>query len=696
MNKVTMIAASVALALGVTGCTDGETPTNGSSATQHTAAQMSSTAEQQALRSGVEINNMDTSVSPRENFFRYVNGGWLENTQIPADRARWGSFDELREQAEAHVLEIVQEFASTTAEQGSDVQKIGDLYRSFMDEDTIEARGINPLAEDFARIQALESHADLATYWGQQQRYRAGTPFNVSVGQDQMQSDQHITAISQSGLGLPDREYYLASDARNQELRAAYQSFIEELWQLAGWDDAEAKATSIINIETALARHHWTRIQNRDRLASYNKMTLTELAEEAPGFDWATMFAAAGLDINEVVVRQPDYLTAFADLYQQFSMADWQAYLQFHVLRNSANILSRDFAALSFDFYGRVLQGLEEERSRERRAVSTVESTLGFMVGQEYVNRHFQPEAQERMAVMVDNILAAFAEAIDDLEWMTDETKLEAHAKLATFTTKIGFPEKWRDYDCLTIAADDLFGNLRRSAECEYDRMISRLGQEVDPYDWGMTPQTVNAYYRSTMNEIVFPAAILQPPFFNVAADDAINYGAIGAVIGHEITHGFDDQGRRSDGEGNLRDWWSPDDETQFRERAALMIDQFSAFNPIDDLYLQGALSLGENIADLGGLNVALRGYLNSLGDSGGETIDGFTPEQRFFIGWGQIWRIKFRDEALRRQVVVGPHSPGKYRVLGPLSNMPEFYQAFDVQPGDPMYRDEDVRIKIW
>lgn len=696
MKRLTIIAASVALALGVTACTESQTQASRDSSATQQNSQKASVERQYGLSSGVELENIDMSVSPRDNFFRFVNGGWLANTEIPADRARWGSFDELREQAEAHVLAIVQEFASQTAEQGTDIQKIGDLYRSFMDEETIEALGITPLSDDFERIQSLTSHADLATYWGEQQRFRAATPFNVGVGQDQMQSDQYITAISQSGLGLPDREYYLASDTRNQQLLAAYQTFIQDLWALAGWESAEANAEAIIAIETALARHHWTRIQNRDRLASYNKMTVNELTEQAPEFDWATMFAAAGLDIEEVVVRQPDYLAAFAALYQEFSLDDWQAYLQFHVLRNSASVLSQDFANLSFDFYGRVLQGLEEERSRERRAVSTVESALGFMVGKEYVNRHFQPEAQERMAVMVDNILAAFAEAIDDLEWMTDETKVEAHAKLSTFTTKIGFPEKWRDYDCLSIAADDLFGNLRRSAVCEYDRMISRLGQEVDAYDWGMTPQTVNAYYRSTMNEIVFPAAILQPPFFNVDADDAINYGAIGAVIGHEITHGFDDQGRRSDGEGNLRDWWSPEDENQFRERAALMIDQFSGFNPIDDLYLQGALSLGENIADLGGLNVAWRGYFNSLGESGGEVIDGFTPEQRFFIGWGQIWRIKFRDEALRRQVVVGPHSPGNYRVLGPLSNMPEFYEAFDVQPGDAMYRDESVRIKIW
>lgn len=684
MRKISSLALSVALALGVVACS--EAPSTGTGVT----------SEQQQLRSGIELHNLDTTVRPQDNFFRYVNGQWLERTEIPSDRARWGSFDELREQAEAHVLEIVLAAAANPGETGSNRQKIGDLYRSYMDEARIEALGMQPLQPHIERIQAVQSHAELAAFWGANQRYRAGLPISLGVGQDQMNAQQHIASISQSGLGLPDREYYLANDERNQQLRNQYRDFIQNLWAAAGWDNAEQAADTVLAIESALAAAQWSRIQNRDRVASYNKMTIAELTAMAPEFAWQTLIHEAGMDVNEIVVRQPDYLQAFAALQAETPVADWRTYLQFHALRSNAGILSSEFANLSFDFYGRILQGLEEDRSRERRAVSTVESVLGFMVGQKYVEAHFQPEAKERMAEMVDNILVAFGEAIDDLEWMTAETKEEAHAKLATFTTKIGYPDKWRDYDCLTIASDDLFGNLQRSAECEYDRMLARLGAEVDPYDWGMTPQTVNAYYRSTMNEIVFPAAILQPPFFDVNADDAVNYGAIGAVIGHEITHGFDDQGRRSDGLGNLRDWWSPVDEAQFRERAQLMIDQFNAFNPIDDLYLQGALSLGENIADLGGLNVALRGYRNSLAGEPGPLIDGYTAEQRFFMGWGQIWRIKFRDEALRRQVIVGPHSPGKYRVLAPLSNMPEFYEAFDVQPGDPMYRDDSVRVKIW
>ncbi|RUO22459.1 peptidase M13 [Aliidiomarina iranensis] len=691
MRKISSLALTVAMALGLAACSDG-TVTEASELEQ----QNSSYASSSDLHSGIQLNNLDTEARPQDDFFQYVNGQWLERTEIPSDRARWGSFDELRERAEAHVLAIVQEAANGSAAAGSNQQKIDDLYRSYMDKERIEALGLTPLVPDFAKITALASHSELAEYWGAQQRYRAGIPVALYVGQDQMNSEQYITSMSQSGLGLPDRDYYLANDERNQTLREQYRQFIQTMWNEAGWEQAEAAADAILAIETKIAEAHWSRIENRDRVASYNKMTLTELTESAPGFDWQAFIAAADLAINEIVVRQPDYMSAFAAMQSTVALEDWKTYLKFHTLRSSAGMLSENFGSASFDFYGRILQGLEEERSRERRAVSTVESVLGFMVGEEYVARHFQPEAQERMAEMVDNILLAFGEAIDDLDWMTAETKREAHAKLATFTTKIGYPEKWRDYDCITIAADDLVGNMRRSADCEYERMVARLGQPVDSYDWGMTPQTVNAYYRSTMNEIVFPAAILQPPFFDVNADDAVNYGAIGAVIGHEITHGFDDQGRRSDGDGNLRDWWGLQDEEQFRMRAQQVVDQFSAFNPIDDLYLQGALSLGENIADLGGLNVALRGYRNSLAGAEAQVLDGFTGEQRFFMGWGQIWRIKFRDEALRRQVVVGPHSPGKYRVLGPLSNMPEFYQAFDVEPGDKMYRNDDVRVTIW
>ena len=689
MNKVSALALGVALSLGLAACNGQPVATNAKQAQLEQAAP--------ALSSGIDPANMDTTVAPQQDFFRYVNGNWLTGTEIPADKARWGSFDELRENAEKQVLAIIQELAATGHAQGSDSQKMADLYRSYLDEERINSLGLTPLRSEISRIDNIDSSAALSQYWGQNQRYRIGTPLAVYVGQDQRQSDQYITGASQAGLGMPDRDYYLKDDERSKVLLAQYEAFIETLWQLAGWDNAEQAADNILAIETQLAKAQWSRIQNRDRNATYNKLSKKELAELAPGFDWTTFLNAADLnDIEHIVVRQPSYFSAFAKIQAEVPLAQWQQYLKFHLLRANAKNLSEPFVNASFDFYGRVLSGLQEQRSREKRAVSTVESTLGFMVGKEYVARHFQPEAKARMDEMIENLRLAFKEAINDLEWMSPQTKVEAQAKLGKFNTKIGYPDVWRDYDCVTIAADDLIGNLRRSAECEYQRMTDRLGQPVNRDEWGMTPQTVNAYYSSTMNEIVFPAAILQPPFFNVNADDAVNYGAIGGVIGHEFTHGFDDQGRRSDGEGNLRDWWVTDDENQFRERAQRMIDQYSNFNPIDDLRLQGALGLGENIADLGGLTVAYKAYQNATKDQPPVIIDGFTPEQRFFMGWAQVWRIKFRDEALRQQVITGPHSPGMYRVLGVLSNMPEFYQAFDVKPGDAMYREEDVRVKIW
>ena len=649
------------------------------------------------LGSGIELGNMDTSVRPQDNFYRFVNGTWLQETEIPADRARWGSFDELREQSQEHVLEIILDLAEEEHEFGSDGQKIGDMFRSFMDTLAIEELGLAPIQSDLASIDALQSHDDLPAFWGYNQRHRLGAPVSVFVGLDLMQSDQYITSGTQSGLGLPDRDFYLRDDERSLQLVDAYRTYIARLWEAAEWGDGEDAADRIIALETAIAEQHWTRVQNRDRQATYNKMTVGELAEAAPGFDWIRMLEQAGLgDIEEIVIRQPSYFEAFAGMWREVDLEDWKTYLRFHLLRGTASNLSSTFADINFDFYGRVLSGVEEQRSRERRAVANTEGVLGFMVGKKYVERHYPQEAADRMADMIANLKVAFEQSIRELEWMSDDTKKEALAKLANFNAKIGYPEVWRDYDCLEIHPGDLVGNLRRASLCEHERNIGRLGQEVDREEWGMTPQTVNAYYNVALNEIVFPAAILQPPFFNVEADDAVNYGGIGGVIGHEITHGFDDQGRRSDGDGNLRDWWTQEDEEQFQARAQLMIEQYNAFNPIDDMHINGALALGENIADLGGVNVALRAWRNSLGGAESPVIDGFTGEQRFFMGWGQIWRIQFRDESLRQQLLTGPHSPGKYRVLGIMSNMPEFYEAFGVQPGDPMYRDEAVRVRIW
>ncbi len=684
-------ALAVAVLIALAGCDKAQAPA------QSTDTATAAVAEVKTLTSGIELSNMDTSVKPQQDFFRYVNGNWLAKTEIPADKGRWGSFDELRENADKQVLAIVQELAAVTAEPGTDAQKIADFYRSYMDIPTLDKLGLEPLKADFAKVDAVTSHADLAKLWGELQAYRTGTPVVLYIGQDQKASDQYITMANQAGLGMPDRDYYLNTDEKSKEIQQKYQSYISKVAELAGWAEPAKVAATVYAIESKLAEAQWSRVQNRDRNATYNKLTVAQLSETAPGFDWAALLGAAKLtDVKEVVVRQPTYLTAFAKLQSEIPVADWQTYLKFHMVRANSQLLASSFDQASFEFYGKTLSGLEAQREREKRAVAALEESLGFMLGKMYVERHFKPEAKERMDEMIQNMRVAFKEAIDGLEWMSPETKKAAQEKLAKFNAKIGYPEVWRDYSCLEVKADDLMGNMRRSTQCEFDRMVAKLGKPVDRTEWGMTPQTVNAYYSSTMNEIVFPAAILQPPFFNVNADDAVNYGAIGGVIGHEITHGFDDQGRRSDGNGNLTDWWQPKDAEQFQKRAQLMIDQYSAFNPIDNLKLQGALGLGENIADLGGLTVAFKAYQNSLQGKPAPVIDGFSGDQRFFMGWSQVWRIKFRDASLRQQVITGPHSPGMYRVLGVLSNMPEFYQTFDVKPGDGMYREEAVRVKIW
>ena len=672
-----------------------------SSAAQPTAqnlnTQQAAGSVNPTLGLGVELQNMDTNVRPQDDFYRYVNGGWDDRTEIPGDRSRWGSFDELRETAEQRVLAIINDFSRPGAAQTAEQQKIADVYQSFMDETAIASLGLQPLQADLQAIAALSDHDALLEFWASAPGRGLAAPLSFGISQDQRQSDSYITTLAQSGLGMPDRDYYLSDNARFVEIRELYKAHIAELLQLAGHDDAAAAAQRIVDTETRLAEAQWTRVQNRDRNATYNRMTPQELAEQVPGIDWLRYLDSTELPaIDALVVRQPTYLQALADMHRDISMQAWRDYHHYHLIRSAAPYLTEDFVQAHHDFFGQELSGLQAQRPRDRRAVDLVDRLLGFAVGRIYVDRHFQQESKDRMDDLVQNLLAQFEVAIDKLEWMSADTKVEAQAKLARLNTKIAYPDVWRDYECLQTAPDQLLQNIMNAGRCEFERSIARLGQPVDRDEWFMTPQTVNAYYSPTMNEIVFPAGILQPPFFNVEADDAVNYGAIGAVIGHEITHGFDDQGRRSDGEGNLRDWWAEQDEVQFRERAQRMIDQFDAYEPIEGMNIQGALALGENIADLGGLTVAFQAWQRSLQGEAAPVIGGFSGEQRFFLGYGQIWRTLYRDEAMRRQLTTGPHSPGMYRVRGTLSNMPEFYEAFDVREGDGMYRAEDVRVKIW
>jgi predicted metalloendopeptidase len=648
-------------------------------------------------RLGVDTTAFDRSVRPQDDFFKFVNGTWAKRTEIPADRSAWGSFVELTERSDAALKEIIDDVSRADAPAGSDQQKVRDLYRSYMDTARIEALGIRPLTPELDRVAALRSTSELAPLLAHLARLGVGGPFGAFVQQDQKNSSAYIVSVNQGGLGMPDRDYYLRDDPRLEATRQAYNAYVTRLLTLGGVPDPAGTAGRIVALEKRIAEKHWDRAKNRDRDLTYNKMSVQQLGELTPGFDWPAYMRAAGLGAaTDVVVRQPDYFQALNDIVSETPVSTWREYLTYKLLSSFAEVLSSDFVAARFAFYGKALSGQQEMRPRWKRGIDATEVGLGEVLGRLYVERHFTPEAKARMDALVRNLLAAFRQGIGELEWMGPETRAQAQAKLAKFTVKIGYPDTWRDYSALEIRPDDLMGNAMRAIAFQYDDNAGRLGQPVDRVRWGMTPQTVNAYYNSTNNEIVFPAAILQPPFFNVAADDAVNYGGIGAVIGHEISHGFDDQGSKSDGDGNLRNWFTPDDLAAFQALTGKLADQYATYEPLEGMHINGRLTLGENIGDLSGLAVAYRAYHMSLAGREAPVIDGFTGDQRFFLGWAQVWRTKMRDEAMRQQILTNPHSPGMYRAFVPLTNIEAFYRAFDLKPGDGMYRPPEQRVKIW
>ncbi|MEZ5293211.1 MAG: M13 family metallopeptidase [Vicinamibacterales bacterium] len=646
---------------------------------------------------GVDLSAFDRSVRPQDDFNRFVNGTWMKYTAIPADKSSWGSFVELSDRSDAALKDIIESVSKGAPKPGSTEQQVADFYLSFMDTNRIEALGTEPLGPELKSIAATTVPADLAGLFGRMARMGVPGPFGAFVGQDQKKSDQYVVSVTQSGLGMPDRDYYLRKDEKFDATRAAYQRYVAALLRLAKQPDPDGAATRILALETAIAEKQWDRARNRDRDATYNRMTVAELATLTPSFNWTAYLGAAGMGkATDVIVRQPDYLQAMDAVLKATPLSTWKELLTYKVLATYADELPAAFGEAQFEFRGKVLQGLEEMRARDKRGIDEVEGALGEPLGKLYVERYFKPEAKARMDALVKNLLAAFGKGIDELEWMGPETKAEAHAKLAKFTVKIGYPDQWRDYSTIGVKKDDLMGNVKRAYAYQYEDMVGRLGQPVDRSRWGMTPQTVNAYYNFVNNEIVFPAAILQPPFFNVEADDAVNYGAIGAVIGHEISHGFDDQGSKSDGDGNMRNWFTEADLKAFQARTSKLAEQFAAYNPIDDLHINGRLTLGENIGDLSGLAVAHRAYTMSLGGQTAPVIEGFTGDQRFFLGWAQVWRTKMRDDAMRQQLLTNPHSPGTYRAFVPLTNLQAFYDAWNVKPGDGMYRPPEERVKIW
>jgi endothelin-converting enzyme/putative endopeptidase len=648
--------------------------------------------------SGIEVANMDTSVRPQDDFFRYVNGTWLATTEIPADRNTSGVFMDLRDQAREDVRTIIEEVAARDdLEPGSDEQKVADLYNSFMNADRLDELGMSPLEPVLAQIDAIDDKDRLSAHFAYLATVGGGGPFIPYVTVDAKESTRYAAHLWQSGLGLPDRDYYFRDDERSVELRDEYVAHIEKMFELAGFDDPAGSAARLLELETALAEHHWTTVQNRDSTARYNKFAISELDTLGTGLDWGRFLEAAGLEGEaDIIINQPSYVEGFNELFREASLEDWKTYLRWNLLSQYAAYLSSDIDHQNFEFYLRVLEGQEEQRPRWKRAVDVVNGSLGEVVGKVYVSRYFPPEAKARMVELVENLQAAYREALEELEWMGPETRQAALVKLEKFTPKVGYPDRWEDYSALEIDAADLVGNVMRANRFYWELDRSKLGGPIREWEWPMNPQTVNAGYIPTKNEIVFPAGILRPPFFNMAADDAVNYGAIGVVIGHEMGHGFDDQGSKYDGDGNLRNWWTDQDREEFKKRTGSLVEQFARFEVLDDLYVNGELTLGENIGDLAGLNIAYRAYQIALDGEEPPVIDGFTGDQRFFIGIGQVWRFKATDEAMRNRVQTDPHSPPEFRVNGPLPNMPQFHAAFDVAEGDGMYLPPEQRVKIW
>ncbi|MEZ5290405.1 MAG: M13-type metalloendopeptidase [Vicinamibacterales bacterium] len=651
-----------------------------------------------APTSGLDASGFDTSVRPQDDLSRYVNGGWLATTEIPPDKASYGGFVEAYDRTQDQLKALVEETSSTPGAPGSAAQKIGDFYAAFMDEARADALGITPLAAEFARIDAIGSRADLAAYFARQLKLGVGgAPIQGGVEGDAQEPTRSVLYVSQGGLGLPDRDYYLKDDAKLKDIRAKYTTYVAAMLAAAGVADAPAAARDVVALETTLARAHWTTVENRDAVKTYNRVPVAELGARFPGLDWAAWTGALGVaSAPHLIVSQPSYLAALAKTVAASPVSRWKAHLKFHAVDRFAPYLSRALVDVRFDFRGRTLQGVEVLQPRWKRALVAMDAALGEMLGQVYVERYFAPAAKARMDQLVSNLSAAFKDGIDGLEWMGPETKQEAQAKLAAFRPKIGYPSRWRDYSGVAIAKDDLVGNVQRALEADADFQLAKVGKDVDPEEWGMTPQTINAYYNPVRNEIVFPAAILQPPFFDMAADDAVNYGAIGAVIGHEMGHGFDDQGRRFDAKGVLRDWWTEKDNEEFLRRARGLVAYYSAKEPIPGVTVNGELTLGENIGDLTGLVMAHRAYRMSLGGKDAPVMDGLTGDQRFFAGWAQAWRAKTRDEALRQQVMVDPHAPDSVRAIAPLPHVPAFYTAFDVKPGDALYLPPEARVRIW
>lgn len=694
MKKLILTSA---IALALAGCDKAPVANNNTDTNQQQI-----TTEQKQVTSGIDMTAMDLAMKPGNDFDDYVNGEWTKSAVIPGDKARIGVFTTLADRASEDVRDIIETAASSKAAQGSDEQKVGDMFAAYTNWDQRNALGIKPLQADLKAIQNIKTASDLAAVFGQATVSGIDAPIGMYQYVDLKDPSTYSIYTTQGGLGLPDREYYLKDDKRNKDIRSAYVDYMIQQMSLASVTEPVEKAAMIMKLETRLAKLHQTKEESRDTERNYNSVALDQLKTVMPDFDWDAYLKAAGLTgkVNFLVITSLDYTKALDKVLKDVSIDDWKTYLTWKMINAKAGELTQSMDQARFDFYSGVLRGVEEQKPMWKRGVAAVNGTLGEIVGKVYVEKHFPAEAKAKMEELVANLIKGYEISIKNLDWMSPETKVQALDKLHKFTPKIGYPDKWKDYSDLTITADNLYANYHSVAVSNWNKKLARQGQKVDRSEWGMSPQTVNAYYNPPLNEIVFPAAILQPPFFNLDADDAVNYGAIGGVIGHEIGHGFDDKGSTFDGNGVLRNWWTDEDRKQFEARTDKLVAQYDGYKPFPvkhpDVHVNGNFTLGENIGDLGGLSIALKAYHLSLDGQQAPTVDGFTGDQRVLMGWAQVWRAKYREKAVLNQIETDPHSPAHFRINGVVRNIPEFYSAFDVQPGDKLYLAPEDRVKIW
>ncbi|WP_294172787.1 M13-type metalloendopeptidase [uncultured Sphingomonas sp.] len=695
MKRLAILAASTALAACATTPTPVETAAAPAMPAETAAA---APAKPEIGTFGLDVGGMDRSTAAGEDWVQFANGTYARTLEIPADKASYGMFNRLDELSRERTREIIDAAAAAPAAAGTNAQKVGDFYKAFMDEAAIEGRGAAPLAESLQPFQQAGSKSEFARALGDSLDGFGPALFPFYINQDAKAPDRYIPIFLQGGLGMPDRDYYLSKDAKLADARAKYVPHVARMLALSGVPQARATAAaqSVLDFETKLARVHWTRVESRDDDKTYNKWSRADFARRAPGFDWNAYLTAAGLEQQgEFIASQPSAFAGMAKAFASTPLQTLKDWATLHTARDAAGVLPKAFTEERFDFSGRTLQGTPEIEPRWKRGVNAVNGAIGEAVGELYVSKHFPPETKAKADELVKNITAAMDRRLSNLPWMTPDTRTKARAKLASFRSKIGYPDKWIDYSALTVTPGDAYGNVQRATAFDYARQLSKLGKPVDRDEWFMTPMTVNAYANPTMNEIVFPAAILQPPFFDPNADDAINYGGIGAVIGHEISHHFDDQGRKYDPQGRLTDWWTTEDVRRFEVYAGQLADQYSKYEPLQGQFINGRLALGENIADLAGLLVAHDAYRLSLGGKEAPVIEGFTGDQRFFLGHAQIWRTKYRENAMRQQLVTGPHSPGNFRPYV-ARNLDPWYQAFAVQPGQKLYLAPEQRVRVW